>query len=54
MEIRLCHSEGQLKRERQDKENNAVAFNRILTNLASCQKENTGTTLSSINRLPTS
>lgn len=33
MEIRLCHAEGQIKRERQEKENNAIAFKRILSNI---------------------
>ncbi|CDW83305.1 UNKNOWN [Stylonychia lemnae] len=54
LEIRLCHSEGQLKRERQDKENNALAFKRILANLTSSSKDNATTTLSSINGIPTS
>jgi len=40
MEIRLCHAEGMLKRERQEKENNAISFKRILSNLTSVNKEN--------------
>ena len=41
MEIRLTHAEGQIKRERQEKENNAVAFKRILSNITAAQnKEN--------------
>lgn len=55
-EIRLCHAEGQLKRERQDKENNALAFKRILSNITSTNKENSNPSLvvSYGNGLPTS
>jgi hypothetical protein len=40
LEIRLFHAEGQLKREKQEKENNAISFKRILANLTSTNKEN--------------
>lgn len=55
-EIRLSHAEGQLKKERQDKENNALAFKRILSNITSTNKENSNPSLvkSYGNGLPTS
>lgn len=39
-ELRLNHIEELLDKERQDKENNALAFKRILSNITAANKEN--------------
>lgn len=42
-ELRLNHAEDQLEKERQDNQNNALAFKRILSNITASNKENLST-----------